>query len=111
MKPEITFEDFAKLDIRIGRIEAVEAPIDLNKLYKLTVDFGQEIGKKTILAGIKKHYTSEDLTGRQVVAVVNLAPKKVKEYISGGMILATDDEVSPVLLIPRKDVPKGSAVR
>lgn len=110
MKPEITFEDFAKLDIRIGRIELVEAPEDLNKLYKLTVDFGEEIGKKIILAGIKKYYTSEDLTGRQVVAVVNLAPKKVKEYVSEGMILATDAEASPVLLIPRKDVPEGSVI-
>lgn len=110
MKPEISFEDFQKLDLRIGRIELVESPADLTKLYKLTVDFGPEIGKKVILAGIRKHYSPEDLTGRQVVAVVNLASKKVKEYVSEGMLLAADPESGPVLLIPRKDVVEGCLV-
>ena len=111
MKPEVSFEDFQKLDLRIGRIEQVEAPTDLDKLYKLTVDFGPEIGKRTILAGIRKHYSETDLLGREVVAVVNLAPKKVKEHVSEGMILAADGELGPVLIIPRKEVPVGSLVR
>jgi methionyl-tRNA synthetase len=111
MKPEITFEDFAKIDLRIGRIETVEAPEDLANLYKLTVDFGAEIGKKTVLAGVRKYYLPEELSGRQVVAVVNLAPKKVKEYTSEGMLLAADPESGPVFLIPNKVVPEGCLVR
>lgn len=111
MKSEISFEEFSKLDLRVGRIEQVEAPEDLTKLYKLTVNFGPELGSKTNLAGIKKHFSPEELTGRKVVAVVNLAPKRVKDYVSEGMILAADGEAGPALLTVSGEVLEGATIR
>ncbi len=107
-----SIDDFSKLEIRIGRITSVEGVEKARKpIYKLTVDFGGEMGARTIVAGIKEHYTEDELTGKEVACVVNLEPKSVAGVISEGMILAAEDQNSVALLIPLKEVEAGSRVR
>lgn len=90
MKPEVTYEDFAKLDIRTGTITKSSAVPKSKKLLKLEVFFGPEIGHRTILAGIAGSYTSDldGLVGVQVTAIINLAPREMMGETSHGMLLA-----------------------
>ena len=111
MKSEINFEDWEKLDLRIGEIVEVEEIEGANKLYKLIVDLGSEIGKRTVCAGIKEFYSMEELKGKLIVVIVNLAPRKLKGIESQGMILAADEDGKPTLIIPEKDVKLGSLIR
>lgn len=115
MKGLVSFADFQKLDLRVGRIEKVETPEGLDRLYQLTVDFGLELGQKTVLAGVKD-YSVEELIGRKAVFVYNLEPKTVKGYVSEAMLLAAcpvsgESELPPIILVPEKDLPEGSLVR
>jgi len=105
----INFEDFKKLDIRIGKILSAEKVEDSNKLLKLQVDFGQE--KRQILAGIAKFYEPEYLVGKECPFAFNLAPKALGGLESQGMILCPSGESGPVLLHPDKEVPPGSVVK
>jgi len=111
MKPSITYEDFDKLDLRIGRIIEAEAPEWSQKLLKFTVDFGAEIGQKTILSGIKTWYRPEDFVGKAFVFVVNLAERKMGESVSQGMMIMADGEAQPLpFALPEPSVP-GTVVR
>lgn len=96
MKDTIPFSDFAKLDLRIGEVRGVEVVEGSNKLLKLTVFFGEEIGTRTIYAGIKAWYPPESLVHRKLIFVVNLEPKKFvingAELESQGMLLAAGDD-------------------
>ncbi|MCI5055112.1 MAG: methionine--tRNA ligase subunit beta, partial [Flavobacteriales bacterium] len=100
IKPEIQFEDFTKLDIRVGKIISAEKVEKADKLLKLEVDTG--VDKRTVVSGIAKHYAPEDIVGKQVTILLNLAPRKIRGVESQGMILmAENDEnklsfVSPV---------------
>ncbi len=105
----ITFEDFKKLDIRIGKILSAEKIPESEKLTKLMVDLGEK--QRQIIAGIANAVDLADLIGKEVPVLVNLEPKKLMGYESQGMILATDDNGKPVLLHPAIDVPSGSLVR
>jgi methionyl-tRNA synthetase len=109
----INFEDWAKLDLRVGQIKKIEDIEGADKLYKLDVDLGKEIGKRTVCAGIKPYYKKEDLKNKKIVLFVNLAPRKLKGIESQGMILAavTKDETNVVLLSPEKDIEIGSKIR
>ncbi len=109
----INFSDWEKIDLRVGRIVNVEDIEDADKLYKLTIDLGKEIGERVVCAGIKMHYSKEDLVGKKVIVFVNLAPRKLKGIESKGMILASvsKDESQVVLLTPEKDAEVGSKVR
>ena len=89
IKPEITFDDFAKLDLKIGTIVSAEKVEKADKLLKLSVDLGTEI--RTIVSGIALHYKPEDIVGKQVSVVTNLAPRKMKGIESQGMILMAED--------------------
>jgi len=111
MKQKINYEDFSKLDIRIAQIKKVEEIEGADKLYKLTVDVGDEIGERTICAGIKEFYSMEELEGKLIVVIVNLAARKLRGIESQGMLLAADEDGKPTLLIPEKDVKVGSMVR
>ncbi len=119
---EISFEEFKKLDIRIGKIISAEKIEGSDKLLKLQVDFGltSEVlpdGKmsevkiqRQIVAGIAQFYETDSLIGKECPFVFNLAPKMLKGVESQGMILAADDE-GPVLMSPDKDINSGSIVK
>ena len=112
-KPMITYDDFCKLDLKVGTIvESGEHP-NADRLVVLQVDLGDE--KRQVIAGIKAYYAPEALLGKQVVVVTNLAPRKMRGLESNGMILAASakegEELTDVVtLTPDKPVPAGSSV-
>ena len=105
----ISFEEFQKIDLRIGKIVEVEKVEGSNKLLKLKVDLGDE--KRQLVAGIAKFYQPKNLIGREIVVVVNLEPKILKGIESQGMLLAADFEGRPVLLKPDAKVLPGTKIR
>ncbi len=108
-KDEITFDDFGKMDIRVSTILAAERVAKTKKLLKLTIDTG--IDKREIVSGIAEYYTPEELVGRQVLVLVNLAPRELKGTLSRGMILMAADATGRlVLLSPEDKVKSGSVV-
>ncbi len=90
MKTAITFADWDKVDVRLGTIVEASAPDWSNKLIELHVDFGEEIGRRTIFTGMRKWYEPEHFTGKQALFLVNLEPKKMGNSESQGMILSLD---------------------
>lgn len=106
----ISIEDLERLDIRIGTFKSVEAVEGSEKLYKEIVDFGPEVGDKQILSGIAKYFTPEELIGKQALFIVNLEPRMMMGLESQGMLLATDNENGPILLVPEDKVPNGSKI-
>jgi methionyl-tRNA synthetase len=93
MKPTIEYADFEKLDIRVGVILAADVPTWSKKLMEFTVDFGPEIGEKTILSGIQAWYTPEDFVGKRFPFIVNLAERKMGEGVSQGMMIMADGKI------------------
>ena len=109
MSGEIAFDDFLKVDIRVGRVVAAEPFPEAHKpALKLQVDFGPEIGLRRSSAQITAHYTPEGLIGRQVLAVVNFPPRRIGPFLSEVLVLGvTDAEGGVVLIGPDMDVPLG----
>ncbi|MBQ8284660.1 MAG: methionine--tRNA ligase [Clostridia bacterium] len=105
--PEISFDDFTKVQLRVGEIIACEKVPKSSKLLHETVKFGDEV--RSIVSGIAKHYTPEEMVGKKVVFVTNLAPRTVCGVKSEGMILAAEDEDGTLaLVVPDKDVKSGA---
>ena len=105
--PEIAFDDFLKVELKVGEIIACEPVPKSSKLLKETVRFGKET--RTVVSGIAKHYKPEEMVGKKVVFVTNLAPRKVCGILSEGMILAAEDETGAMsLIVPEKDVKDGT---
>ena len=102
LKPEIVYDDFAKLDIRIAKVLTAERMEKSNKLLKLTVDTG--VDKRTILSGIAQHFTPEEMVGKQVTLIVNLAPRKMMGIESQGMILMAEDSDGKLKLLQPSDI-------
>ena len=106
---QITFDDFVKVQLRVGEIIACEKVPKKDKLLKETVKFGEEI--RTVVSGIAEHYTPEEMVGKKVVFVANLAPRKIAGITSEGMILCAEDENGKLSLVaPEKDVPSGTVL-
>ena len=104
----INFEDFVKIDLRIGKIIEAEKVEGSSKIIKTTVDLGEE--KRQILAGIGKFYAPEELINKIVIVVVNLSPKKIMGMDSEGMILAVKDDNNLSLLGVDKEIKIGSKI-
>jgi len=105
----INFEDFQKLDLRVGKVLSAERVEGSEKLLKLQVDLGEE--KRQIIAGIGKMYSPEVLVGREIIIVANLEPRMLMGLESQGMLLAASDENGPVILIPEKEVLSGTKIK
>ena len=106
-----TFDDFMKLDIRVGTIlEAKVFEKARKPAYQLKVDFGEEIGIKKSSAQITEQYSTEELIGKQVMAVVNFPPRQVAKVMSEVLVLGTDSKGGIVLLSPDKEVAPGDVV-
>ncbi|MBV9159903.1 MAG: hypothetical protein JO019_04895 [Candidatus Kaiserbacteria bacterium] len=107
---EIQYEDFAKLDIRIGKIIAADRVPETDKLIKCTIDFG-EAGERTIVSGIAAWKSPEELVGKSLPYIFNLAPRMLKGIESQGMLLAASDESGVVLLQPDRDISPGARIK
>lgn len=104
----ISYEDFSKMDLRVGQVLSARKIEGTQKLLLLEVDLGSE--KRQLVAGIAEQYSPEDLVGKQIVVIANLQPKKIRGYWSQGMLLAADVNGKPILLVPDRPVPPGSKV-
>ena len=107
----ISYDDFLKVDMRVGRVTAVEDFPEARKpAWKLTIDFGPELGTKRSSAQIT-NYAREELEGRLVVAVVNFPPRQIGPFMSEVLTLGASDEDGAIILLePRSDVPLGSRI-
>lgn len=106
---EVSYEDFAKLEIRIGKVLSAEPIEESEKLMKIVVDFDGD--ERQVIAGIKKHYSPDDLVGNKFVFVTNLQRRKIMGLESQAMILAAEDENNLSVLKPQKDVKEGSRIK
>ncbi len=110
MKDLIKFEDFQKLDIRIGKVISAEKVPEADKLIKFIFDIGGE--KRQIMAGMSEFFNDPSiLIGREMPILINIVPRKFKGYESQGMIIAADVDGRPILLHPEREIPAGSVVR
>lgn len=112
-KPQIEFDDFLKIDLRVATITQAELHPNADRLLKLQVDLGDE--QRQICAGVKAFYDPADLVGKQIIVVANLAPRKIRGEESNGMLLAAsamdgDETKDVILLAPSKPAPAGSTV-
>lgn len=106
---EITFDDFMKVDIRVGRVVRAEPYPEARKpAIKMWVDFGAEIGERKTSAQITDHYTPEELVGRQVMGVVNFPPRQIGKFMSEVLVLGAYDDTGVVLIAPDKEIPLGA---
>ncbi|MEM0097439.1 MAG: methionine--tRNA ligase subunit beta [Conexivisphaerales archaeon] len=105
---QVEFDVFQKLDLRVGRIKEVYPIEGSRKLLKVMIDLGDS--QKQAIAGISKYYSAQDLVGKRVIVVTNLAPKPIMGYISEVMLLAAFNEVDLSLLTTDKDMPLGTKI-
>lgn len=113
-KPTITYDDFAKIDLRVATVVGAEPHPKADRLLKLQIDLG-ELGRRQICAGIREHYQPEQLVGQQIIVVANLAPRMLRGEESNGMLLAASakegDQVTDVIVLtPQRPAPAGSSV-
>ncbi len=109
IKPEITIEDFEKLDLRVAKVVKAEKVEKADKLLKLTVQLGNE--ERVVVSGIAKHYSPEEMIGKNVIVIANLKPVKLRGILSNGMILAAADDETLKVAEVDKDMPSGTQVR
>jgi len=105
-KGVIGIEDFLKVDLRVAKVLSAEKVEGSEKLLKLRISLGEE--ERTIVAGIAKYYTPEELVGKKIVVVANLKPRKIFGIESQGMLLAASDGENFSLIVPERDVKEGA---
>ena len=106
----INFDKFNAVDLRVAKIIGVEKhPGTRKAMYKLTVDLGP-LGIRTIVAGIADFYGRDELLGKKIIVVANLAPREIAGIVSDGMLLAAEDELNIALIVPDKDAAPGSRI-
>jgi tRNA-binding protein len=112
MKAQIEFGDFEKIDIRVGKILSAEQFPEARKpAYKLSIDFGEEVGVKNSSAQITTNYVITDLIGREIVAVINFPPKRIASFVSEVLVLGVADEQGAVVLLqPSGEIAPGSSI-
>ena len=109
-KEEISFDDFTRMDIRVGTILNAEKVAKTKKLLKLEIDTG--LDKRTVVSGIAEYFTPDEVVGKQVCVLINLAPRKIKNIESRGMILMAEDDSGRLYFVsPGDKVPEGCTVR
>jgi methionine--tRNA ligase beta chain len=104
----VSFDEWQRLDIRVGEVKRAEPVPETDRLLKLTVNIGEE--ERTMVAGIAREYPPKQLVGRKLLVLANLEPKVLRGIESKGMILAAMDKGRPVVVGPEKDVPAGSKI-
>ena len=106
---EIDFDDFLKVDVRVGRVVRAEPYPEARKpAIKMWIDFGDEIGEKRTSAQVTKHYDPDMLIGKEVMAVVNFPPRQIGKFMSEVLVLGLPDDNGDIVLVgPDKDVPVG----
>jgi tRNA-binding protein len=106
---EISFDDFLKVDIRVGKVLRAEPYPEARKpAIKMWIDFGPDIGERKTSAQVTKHYTPEELIGKTVMGVVNFPPRQIGKFMSEVLVLGVPDDAGEVVLLtPAKDVPVG----
>jgi methionyl-tRNA synthetase len=110
VKADIVYDDFDKIDLRVGKVLEAERVPKADKLLKLIVDLGFE--KRTILSGIAEYYKPEELIGKNVTVVANLAPRKIRGIESQGMLLMAGNDFGKLYSVgPEQDIEPGSAVK
>jgi len=109
MSPKISIDDFRKVELKIATIKAAEAHPNADKLLVLQIDLGGE--QRQICAGIRNHYTPEELVGKQIVVVANLETANLRGMESEGMLLAASDEGRVIIMTPEKTVQPGAQVK
>jgi methionyl-tRNA synthetase len=107
----ITIEDFARIDLRVAEIKSVEPHPNADKLLVLKIDVGDGLEDRQLVAGIKNHYTPEELVGKKIIIVNNLTPAVLRGIESQGMLLAAQDDDNIVVLTTERDVKPGSKIR
>ena len=110
MENKIPYDDFAKLNLRVGKILKAEDHPNADKLLVLTVDLGED-EPRTIVAGIKGHYETEKLEGKTGIFVANLAPAKIRGIESNGMILAAESDGKIIILTTEQEASPGSKIK
>jgi methionyl-tRNA synthetase len=108
-KPRISIEEFSKIEVSVGTVQAAERVPETDKLIKCTVDFGEESGPRTIVSGIMAYAAPEALVGRQLAYVTNLEPRTIKGIESNGMLFAVGEGESFAFLAPDRSVPPGTS--
>jgi methionyl-tRNA synthetase len=111
MKPNISYSDFEKLDIRAGKVVAASAPEWSEKLIRYEMDFGEELGKRVLFSGIRKWYAPDDLVGKIMPVIVNMEPKKMGDEESQGMVIMADGEDGPKLIFLGDEIVLGTVIR
>ncbi len=111
IKPTIEFPDFEKLDLRVGKVLAASEPEWSNKLIEMKIDFGPEVGIRTIFAGIRKFVVAADLIGKKYVFIANLAERKLGEGVSQGMMLVASNGTTHCPLNVSDTIAPGASIR
>jgi len=103
------FQDFLKLDLRVGKVLAAEPHPQADKLYLLKVDTGDKV--RQLVAGIRAHYAQEELIGKLIVVLINLEPKQIRGQLSEGMLLAASSGDKVILVTPEQAAEVGSKIK